>query len=92
MTGRDLDPLLVTVAFISAEAASSLPASGVMGFGIYESAWSTVLGLTGGRIPSPTTVIFSVHLITQLVAFSCGAVAFALFPFLNLKSPAVHRN
>lgn len=82
----------MTVAFITAEAASSLPVSGVMGFGAYEGAWAAVLGITGGRIPSTATVIFSVHLITQLVAYSAAGVAFAVFPFLNPKSTTEHRN
>lgn len=88
----EIDPLVVTVAFITAEAASSLPVSGVMGFGAYEGAWAAVLGITGGRIPSTATVIFSVHLITQLVAYSAAGVAFAVFPFLNPKSTTEHRN
>ncbi len=76
ITLKDLHPVGVVGAFVGAEAAASLPASGVMGFGAYEGAWSLVFknacqGSGCSEIPI-VPVSFAVHLLSQLVGYSLG--------------------
>lgn len=68
----DLNPIISFAAFISAEASASLPVSGIMGFGAYESAWVAIFSLSEVEIPSQKSVIFAHHLITQIVGYSFG--------------------
>jgi uncharacterized membrane protein YbhN (UPF0104 family) len=84
----DLNPLVTTVAFISAEAAASLPISGLMGFGAYEGSWSLVFSLSGVKMPSVTSVILVVHLITQIAGYSLGFLALAVFSADEAKKRA----
>ena len=73
-------PLDCTIAFVLAEASASLPASGIMGFGAYEKAWTAVMN--AGNL---TSVIFSVHIITQLVTYFLSGLCCLLFMFNEHK-------
>ena len=83
---RDINPLLSTFAFVIAEGAASLPISGFFGFGAYEGAWGMIFSLAHIKIPSVTSVIFAVHLITQMVAYFYGLIGFLMFLLWN-KEP-----
>ena len=80
---RDINPLLSTFAFVTAEGVASLPISGFLGFGAYEGAWGMIFSLSHVKIPSVTSVIFAVHLITQMVAYIYGLVGFLMFLLSN---------
>ncbi len=75
----DVSPLLSSTAFVAAEASASLPISGLMGFGAYEVAWSTIFSVNNLEIPSITSVILVVHIITQVVGYSFALLGIALF-------------
>jgi len=79
-----IHPLLSMVAFVVAEASASLPISGLMGFGAYETSWSLIFSLSHVVIPETVLVGLVVHLITQLKGYSCGFLAMLL---LLLKQP-----
>jgi uncharacterized membrane protein YbhN (UPF0104 family) len=67
----------------AAEAAASLPVSGLAGFGAYEGAWATVFRML--LFPAPLAKMTSIahHLFTQLYGYSLGALALLvlLLPF-----------
>lgn len=84
---HELGVVGVISAFILAEASAMLPVSGLMGFGAYEGTWNAVFGLVCGEACKhvPTfTVGFMVHVITQIFAYSLGAVAVFVF-YLTTK-------
>ncbi len=68
-----------------AELASSLPISGIAGFGVYEGAWACVFQLLG--YPEKVAILTSLshHLITQVYGYSLGGIALIvlLLPFFN---------
>lgn len=74
----------------AAEAAASLPISGLAGFGAYEGAWATVFRML--LFPAPLAKMTSIahHLFTQLYGYSLGAVALLvlLLPLWRRVSPA----
>jgi hypothetical protein len=82
----EINPLVSTIGFISAEAAASLPISGLMGFGTYEGAWTLVLSLANVEVPSPTSLIFMVHLITQAIGYSIALLALSVFLLRELRN------
>ena len=63
---------LSTLAFVSAEAAASLPASGILGFGAYEVVWATVFSAAGFDLSSPVSIIFQIHILTQVFGYFIG--------------------
>ena len=75
---NQLQPGLTMLAFVMAEGSASLPISGFMGFGAYESALSFVLSLSHIEVPSLIQVSFAVHLITQVKAYSLAFLAMLL--------------
>ena len=74
-------PLDCTIAFILAEASTSLPT--IMGFGAYEKTWTAIMQIGG-----VTSVIFSVHIISQLVTYSLSGLCCLLFLFKQDKEEA----
>jgi uncharacterized membrane protein YbhN (UPF0104 family) len=82
----EINPLVATIGFISAEAAASLPVSGLMGFGAYEGTWALVLSLSNVQVPSLTSLIFMVHLITQAIGYSIALLALLVFLLKELRN------
>jgi hypothetical protein len=76
---NELDPLICTIAFIAAEASASLPISGFMGFGAYEGAWQLIFMSTSLKIPSVSSVIFLVHIISQVVGYFIAVICLIAF-------------
>lgn len=85
ITASQLHPGLVVSAFVSAEAAASLPISGIMGFGAYEGVWSLVFSAAKLQIPSTLQLSFAVHVITQIKAYSLAVVAACWFFWWDLR-------
>ena len=80
-----INPVVSSVSFIFAEAAASLPFSGLMGFGAYEGAFSIIMKATNNIIPAEITVVFVVHLITQIVGYTIGILGALAFVISNRK-------
>jgi len=59
--------LLLPLCFIVSEAVASLPASGLFGFGGYELSFDYSYSLLFNNIENLTSVVFSIHLVSQLV-------------------------
>ena len=85
-TAGSISPLLTATAFIGAEASASLPISGIMGFGAYEAAWSLVFSLSKVEIPSIRSVIFAVHIITQVVGYAVALLGLGVFLIREARS------
>lgn len=65
----------VLLGMISAEAAASMPISGIAGFGAYEGTWATTFHLLGFPHEIATVTAISHHLFTQVYAYSLGCLA-----------------
>ncbi len=77
-------PVLATLfAFVSAEAAASLPAPAFMGFGVYEAGGTLALTSLGYSPASTVLVMLGVHIYSQLVDYSIGTIALILFFFYS---------
>jgi len=78
----------VFLGLTSAELASSLPISGIAGFGAYEGTWALVFQLLG--YPEKTALLTGIshHLITQLYGYGLGGLAllFLLLPVFKNQS------
>lgn len=59
--------LLLPLCFIVSEAVASLPASGLFGFGGYELSFDYSYSILFDNIPNLTSIVFSIHLVSQLV-------------------------
>ncbi len=81
----DIHPALTMIAFIVAEASASLPISGLMGFGAYESSWALVFSLSHVSVGSPLQVSLVVHLITQIKSYSLALGAMLCFSILEFR-------
>ena len=75
----DIHPTVAMIAFLVAEASASLPISGLMGFGAYESSLVLVFSLSNISIVSPLQTSLITHLITQVKAYSLAFAAMLFF-------------
>ena len=64
------------VSFVAAEGVATLPASGLFGFGAYEGVWGVVFSYLGLKSVPVFSVIFAVHIITQVVALFLSLIGF----------------
>lgn len=74
--------LTSALAFVVAEAAASLPISGLMGFGAYEGAWSFVFVQVCEAACAHlniAAVALAIHIVTQLTGYAVGIVALCAF-------------
>lgn len=64
-------------AFLVAELSASLPASGFLGFGLYEGTWATVFSLSGASLSTSALIgiPLTVHILTQFVGYVLGALS-----------------
>ena len=87
---EDLPVARVFAGLCAAEAAASLPVSGIAGFGAYEGAWAFVFRIL--LFPAQLAKMSSIahHLFTQLYGYSLGAVALLLLllPFRRRAAAA----
>ena len=72
---RQISLAISFLAFVTAEAAASLPISGLMGFGAYEGAWQAIFAISMVKITAVSSVILAIHLITQVVGYFLGFLA-----------------
>jgi hypothetical protein len=71
------------ICFVAAEAASTLPASGLLGFGAYEGGWAVIFKYLALKPLPVFSVIFAVHVITQVVALFLAVVGFGWISRVN---------
>jgi uncharacterized membrane protein YbhN (UPF0104 family) len=89
--GYSLDKLDVAKVFLgicAAELSSSLPISGLGGFGLYQGAWMLVFGLLGFPAQDARVTSISHHIFTQVYGYGIGAAALAILwlPFLKIAA------
>ncbi|HOW97263.1 MAG TPA: lysylphosphatidylglycerol synthase domain-containing protein [Kiritimatiellia bacterium] len=79
----------VLAGLCAAEAAASLPVSGLAGFGAYEGAWAMAFQLLLFPAPLARATSIAHHLFTQLYGYGSGAVALLLLllPFWRRARP-----
>lgn len=77
--------LLLPLCFITSEAVASLPASGFLGFGGYELSFDFSYSLFFNKIPNLTSIIFSIHLITQIVNIGTLVLIFLTVTCMKLR-------
>lgn len=75
----------VFLGLCSAELATSLPISGVAGFGVYEGAWTLVFRMLGYSERIAVLTSISHHLLTQVYGYSLGALALLILLFPVFK-------
>lgn len=80
----------VFLGMCSAEMASSLPISGIAGFGAYEGAWALVFQLLGYSEKVAILTSISHHLITQVYGYSLGGLALIVLLLPVFKHSEVH--
>jgi len=71
----------IVTAFIGAEAAASLPVPAFMSFGTYEAGGLAALTLLGFAPVLSITIMFAVHLLSQIADYLLGAAGLAGFVF-----------
>lgn len=69
----------VLVALISAEGAASLPVPSFMSFGSYEAGGAFALTQLGFGLAEGTTAMLAMHLVSQLIDYGMGGLAFLVF-------------
>ncbi len=90
---QDLGPGRFFLGISAAELSSSLPISGIAGFGAYEGTWAVMFSFLGFPREVAISTGISHHLITQVYGYSLGAVCLALLllPFFRGKSVLLSR-
>jgi uncharacterized membrane protein YbhN (UPF0104 family) len=83
----------VFLGLCSAELASSLPVSGIAGFGAYEGAWALVFQLLGYEERIAVLTSISHHLFTQVYGYGLGGVALLLlmFPYFTSQRQKIKK-
>ncbi|MBN1556750.1 MAG: flippase-like domain-containing protein, partial [Lentisphaerae bacterium] len=71
----------VLTALLSAEAGASLPVPAFMSFGTYEAGGTLALTLLGFPVAASRVIMLAVHIWSQLVDYSLGGIALAVFCF-----------
>lgn len=79
------------VALISAEAGASMPVPAFMGFGTYEAAGMLAMIALGAERSASLIIMFSIHILSQVVDYAWGGLAFILFVILTWQPAAAVR-
>lgn len=77
--------LISPICFVIAEGFSSLPGSGVLGFGGYELSFTYCFSIFFGSVMDVTSTIFVVHIVNQLVSLTIGLLILSIWPFIKKK-------
>ena len=78
----------VLVALIAAEGAASLPVPTFLSFGAYEAGGSLALVALGFPAGASLTVMLAMHLLSQIVDYSLGGLAFLAFSWTSPRAKA----
>lgn len=79
----------ILIALISSEGAASLPVPSFMSFGSYEAGGLVALTALGFNQADSMVALLSMHLISQIIDYSLGLLAFLVFTWSGRESPAV---
>ncbi|MBM9538000.1 lysylphosphatidylglycerol synthase domain-containing protein [Desulfobulbus alkaliphilus] len=74
------------VALISAEAGASMPVPAFMGFGTYEAAGMLAMIALGAERSASLIIMFSIHILSQVVDYAWGGLAFIVFIILTRQT------
>lgn len=74
-----VDPGAIVIGLLASEAGASLPIPTFMSFGTYEAGGLAAFAMLGLPTAAAGLVLFALHIATQLVDYTFGAVAFVLF-------------
>jgi hypothetical protein len=74
------------VALISAEAGASMPVPAFMGFGTYEAVGMLAMIALGAERSASLIIMFSIHILSQVVDYAWGGLAFILFVILTRQT------
>ena len=77
----ELDAPRALLGIVAAEAAASLPISGIAGFGVYEGTWAFVFELLGYQQHIAKLTAVSHHLFTQVYGYGLGLIALGVLMF-----------
>ena len=72
-------PAAIVTGLLASEAGASLPIPTFMSFGTYEAGGLAAFAMLGLPTAAAGLALFTVHVVTQLVDYSLGGVAFVLF-------------
>lgn len=90
LTGAD--PVSILVALLASEAGASLPVPTFMSFGSYEAGGLAAFSMLGFPLADAGLALFSVHIATQSVDYTMGAVAFVLFLMITGMRPSMMKD
>jgi uncharacterized membrane protein YbhN (UPF0104 family) len=79
---------LVLFALLAAEATASLPVSGIAGFGAYEGVMMATLRGAGLASTQAALIPFGLHLITQTIDYTLGALALVALGLIKTRENA----
>ena len=79
----------VLVALIAAEGAASLPVPTFMSFGSYEAGGLAALTALGFGAADSMAAMLTMHVLSQIIDYSAGGLAFLLFTWLNAGTNGV---
>lgn len=74
------------IAIIAAEGAASLPVPTFLSFGTYEAGGLAALTALGFPALDSVSAMLSMHILSQIIDYSCGGVAFLLFTWRKRKT------
>ena len=87
-----IDPASIVIGLLASEAGASLPIPAFMSFGTYEAGGLAAFAMLGLPTAAAGLALFSVHLVTQLVDYSIGGVAFVVFLLITGMGLSAVRN
>ncbi len=80
------EPITVISTLLTAEASASLPIPSFMSFGTYESGGAAALIFLGADKAAAVIIMLALHIISQSIDYTLGALAMVLFIFSTLPS------
>lgn len=85
----DADSGTILVALLASEAGASLPVPTFMGFGAYEAGGLAAFSMLGLPLAEAGLSLFSVHIATQTVDYTVGAMAAVVFLMITGMKPSM---
>ena len=84
-------PLQTVLALVGGEAASSLPIPALMSFGAYEAGGAATFTLLGFSAGEAVVGLLALHILSQIIDYSIGGLAFIAYLFVTGPQPRVAR-
>ncbi len=87
-----VDPGSIVIGLLASEAGASLPIPAFMSFGTYEAGGLAAFAMLGLPTASAGLALFTIHIVTQLVDYTLGGIAFILFLLITGMTLSGMRN